>query len=117
MGFGVGRAGSDHTVQLDGDLGAFDVDLDGVPAATGFIGGIRRGDVDQAAGGVVLRRVLILDLAFIGARGGVHHFRVGGAHIDAAVGVVRGPEFRVDLEVTVILFGDQYTPFFEWILP
>ena len=108
MGLGVGGAGGDHAVQLDGDLAAFGINLVGVPAACGVVFAVHRGDVDQAARGVVLRRVLVPDLHFECTRSGIHHLDVRRAQIDAAVGAVFRPELGIDLDVAVILLGDQH---------
>src|SRR5689334_2579398 len=105
--FGVVGAGGDDAVHLDGNRRTLRVDLEDTPLVCRLVDRLRRRDVHQAASAVELVGILVPDLHLESARRGVHLLGIGRAQVNAAIGVVAGPDFRVDFQVLERLLRDQ----------
>ena len=93
-------------VEHDGNLPTLGGDLERVPLAAGLRHRIDLGEIDDRAGAVGRILALVEDVHLVAALG-AELLRIGTADEDAAVGVVARPELGVDLEVLVLVLGDQ----------
>src|SRR5476649_2569442 len=93
-------------VQDDHEMVALRGDLVGVPLARGLGHRDHLGDVDDGARAVARVGTLVEDVDLVAQRR-VDLRRILAADEDAAVHVLVGPEFGVDLEVLVLVLGDE----------
>src|SRR4029077_9739483 len=103
VGRAVDRLGA---IERDVEARALGGDLVDIPLAAGLEHGRGLGGVDDRAGAVARIGARVEDVHLIGVLG-ADLGGIGAADEDAAVGVVADPELGPDLEVAVIILGDQ----------
>src|SRR5476651_1448275 len=102
----VGHVDRLLAVQDDHEVVALRGDLVGVPLARGLGHRHHGGDIDDRAGAVLGVGTLVEDVDLVADRR-VDLRGILAADEDAAVHVLVGPELGVDLEVLVLLLGDE----------
>ena len=94
------------TVEQDDQMRTLRGNLVGIPLAAGLGHRVHLGDTDDCAGAIGRVRPLVEDIDLV-ADLGVGLLRAAAAEEDAAVGIVVGPEFGLDLEILVGGLADE----------
>src|SRR5207244_11098362 len=95
----VGRVDGGNAVQLEADLGAPGPDLVDIPPSARLVDRLHRGHVDEASRAVLRIGIAVPDLRLVSTGRGTDRGRIHRAQVDAAVRLLAGPEFGVQLEV------------------